>query len=184
MKEDLYKIIREIWEKKQRVTHRDFLYSLNKIHPSNDTITKPTFSRLLQDFIQNNGITKYRNSELQIILQEPIKEAIRKETCGRNELKNYVNDYLKLTKIYSPAPAVLDRIIGTITKETMCNPITDDIQVISEAIGKDIASLEFVKDFEKNNCYSRFPPAYEGKLGIKKFDSEYKIMLQVNYRRL
>jgi TnpA family transposase len=179
MKEDLYKIIREIWGKKQRVTHRDFLYRLNKIHPSDDTITKPTFSRLLQDFIQNNGITKYRNSELQIILQEPIKEAIRKETCGRNELKNYVNDYLKLRKIYSPTPAVLDRIIGTITKETMCNPITDDIQVISEAIGKDIASLEFVKDFEKNNCYSRFPPAYEGKLGIKKFDSEYKIMLQI-----
>lgn len=166
MKADLYKIIHDIWKKKQRVTHRDFMDCLNKIHPSYGTITKPTFSRLLQEFMKNNGITKYNNSDLQIILQEPIKEAIHKGICGRDELKNYVNDSLKLKKIYSPSPSVLDRIIGTITKETMSNPGSDDIRVISEVIGKDITSLQFVKEFKSNNRYSRFSPAYEGKLGI------------------
>jgi hypothetical protein len=35
-----------------------------------------------------------------------------------------------------------------------------------------------VTEFKNNNRYSRFHPVYEGKLGIKKMVSEYKIMLQ------
>ena len=69
-----------IWVKKQRVTHREFLRSLSNAHLSGGSvhIPKQTFSRLLHDFLQENGITKYRTSELQTILDEAIQEAINK----------------------------------------------------------------------------------------------------------
>jgi len=89
MKADLYKVIHELWEKKQRVTPQDFIGNLNKIHPSDHIITEPTFSRFLQELMQNNGITKYKNAELQTILHETLKEAIHKGICGRDELTNY-----------------------------------------------------------------------------------------------
>jgi len=179
MKADLYKVIHEIWEKKQRVTHREFMDCLYKIHPSDDTITKPTFSRLLQDFMENNGITKYKNDELQIILHELIEEAIQKGISGLDELKNYVKDFLRIRKIYSPSHLELDRIISNIAKNTTYNAETENINNISKIIGKDIPSLEFIKEFEIKNQYIQFPPVYEGKLSVKKITSEYNILLQI-----
>ena len=86
---------------------------------------------------------------------------------------------MRSQKIYSPPPSFLDRIIGTIANEIMSNPEAEDILLISEAIGRDISSIEFVKDFLNNNRYSRFTPAYEGKIRIKKLTSEYEIALQI-----
>ena len=72
LKSNLLKIIEEIWEKSLRVTHRDFVEILNKTHLSDDRIhiPKQTFSRLLQEFLQDKSIIKYKNSELRGILQE------------------------------------------------------------------------------------------------------------------
>lgn len=181
LKLNILKIIEAIWEKKLRVSYRDFVDILNKTHPSDNPIRIPkqTFSRLLQEFLQEKSIKKYRNSELRGILQELLQVAIHKGIHEREELKNYVNNFLRTEKIYSPPPSFLDRIIGTIANEIMINPEAEDIHLISEAIGRDIGSLEFVKDFLNNNRYSRFPPAYEGKIGIKKLTSEYKIALQI-----
>lgn len=181
MKTCLLKIIYDIWENKHRVTYREFLEQKTKNCSSFDkfSISKPTFSRLLQEFMQNNCTVKYKNSELHNILQEPIQKAIRKGIHEREELKNYVNDFLRDKKIYSPSPSVLDRIIGTITNETICNPEAEEYHFIEEAIGKEITSIEFVKDFLCNNRYSKFPPAYEGKMGIKKLTSEYKIAMHI-----
>ena len=181
LKSNLLKIIEEIWEKRLRVTHHDFVEILNKTQSSDDPITIPkqTFSRLLQEFLQDKRIKKYKNSELHSILQEPIQDAIRKGIHEREELKNYANDFLRVQKIYSPSPSVLDRIIGTIANEITFNPEAEDIHLISEAIGRDISSIEFVKEFLYNNRYSRFPPAYEGKIGMKKLTSEYEIALQI-----
>jgi hypothetical protein len=91
--------------------------------------------------MQNNCTVKYKNSELHNILQEPIQEAIRKGIHEREELKNYVNDFLRDKKIYSPSPSVLDRIVGTITNETICNPEAEEYHFIEEAIGKEITSI-------------------------------------------
>jgi hypothetical protein len=181
LKSNLFKIIEKIWEQRLRVTHRDFVDILNKTHPSDDPIhiPKQTFSRLLQEFLQDKSIKKYRNSELRSILQELLQDAIRKGIHEREELKNYANDFLRAKKIYSPPPSFLDRIIGTIANEIKLNPESEDIHLISEAIGRDISSIEFVNDFLYNNRYSRFPPVYEGKLGIKKLTSEYEIALRI-----
>jgi TnpA family transposase len=181
LKLNILKIIEAIWEKKLRVTYRDFVDILNKTHPSDNPIRIPkqTFSRLLQEFLQEKSIKKYRNSELRSILQELLQVAIHKGIHEREELKNYVNNFLRAKKIYSPPPSFLERIIGTIANEIMINPEAEDIHLISEAIGRDISSIEFVKDFLNNNRYSRFPPAYDGKIGIKKLTSEYKIALQI-----
>jgi len=181
LKSNLLIIIEEIWKKSLRVTHLDFIEILNKTHPSDDPIhiPKQTFSRLLQEFLQDKNIKKYKNSELRNILQELLQDAIRKGIREREELKNYANNFLRAQKIYSPPPSFLDRIIGTIANEIMLNPEAEDINLISEAIGRDISSIEFVKDFLYNNRYSRFPPAYEGKIGIKKLTSEYEIALQI-----
>jgi hypothetical protein len=169
LKSILLIIIEEIWKKSLRVTHRDFIEILNKTHPSDDPIhiPKQTFSRLLQEFLQNKNIKKYKNSELRNILQELLQDAIRKGIREREDLKNYANNFLRAQKIYSPPPSFLDRIIGTIANEIMLNTEAEDINLISEAIGRDISSVEFVKDFLYNNQYSRFPPAYEGKIGKK-----------------
>jgi TnpA family transposase len=129
--------------------------------------------------MQNNCRVKYKNSELHSILQEPIREAIHKGIHDREKLKNYVNDFLRDKKIYFPSSSVLDRIIGTIINETICNPEAEEYHFIEEAIGKEITSIEFVKDFLCNNRNSRFPPAYEGKMGIKKLTSEYKIAMHI-----
>ena len=181
LKSNLLIIIEEIWKKSLRVTHRDFIEILNKTRPSDDPIhiPKQTFSRLLQEFLQDKNIKKYKNSELRNILQELLQDAIRKGIREREDLKNYANNFLRNQKIYSPSPSVLDRIIGTIVNEIMLNPEAEDIHLISEAIGRDISSIEFVKDFLYNNRYSRFTPAYEGKIGIKKLTSEYEIALQI-----
>jgi TnpA family transposase len=143
------------------------------------SLSKPTFSRLLQEFMQGKSIKKYKNSELRSILQEPLQDAILKGIHEREELKNDVTNFLRAKKIYSPPHLFLDRIIGTIANEIMLNPDAEDILPISEAIGRDISSIEFVKDFLHNNRYSRFPPAYEGKIGIKKLTSEYEIALKI-----
>jgi TnpA family transposase len=175
------KIIYDIWEDKNRVTYREFLEQITKNCSSFDKISlsKPTFSRLLQEFIQSKSVKKYKNSELRSILQERLQDAIHKGIHEREELKNYVNNFLRAQNIYSPPPSFLDRIIGTIANEIMLNPEAEDIHLISDAIGRDIGSIEFVKDFLYNNRYSRFPPAYEGKIGIKKLTSEYEIALQI-----
>jgi|SRR5659263_152760 len=181
LKSNLLKIIEEIWEKRLRVTHRDFVEILNKTHPSDDSIhiPKQTFSRLLQEFLQEKSIKKYKNSELRSILQELLQDGIHKGIHERKELKNYANKFLRDKKIYSPPPSFLDRIIGTIANEIMLTPEADDIHLISEVIGRDISSIEFVNDFLYNNRYSRFTPAYEGKIGIKKLTSEYEIAQQI-----
>ena len=58
LKLNILKIIEAIWEKKLRVTHRDFVDILNKTHPSDDPIRIPkqSFSRLLQEFLQEKSI--------------------------------------------------------------------------------------------------------------------------------
>jgi len=85
LKSNLLKIIEEIWEKRLRVTHHDFVEILNKTQSSDDPINIPkqTFSRLLQEFLQDKRIKKYKNSELHSILQEPIQDAIRKRILDR-----------------------------------------------------------------------------------------------------
>jgi hypothetical protein len=70
-------------------------------------------------------------------------------------------------------------MIGNITSDAMFNHDTENINLISKIIGKDITSLEFVKEFEIKNQYITFPPMYEGKLGVKKLTSEYNISLQI-----
>jgi hypothetical protein len=72
MKVEIFKIICEIWENEQRVTHRNFVEQLSKTYPS---------------------------------------------------------------------------------KNTTCNVEAENINIISKFIGKDIPSLEFVKEFEINNQY-------------------------------
>jgi TnpA family transposase len=181
MKAYLFKIICEIWENEQRVAYRNFMEHLSKTYPSKDlpVIPKPTFSRLLHEFMQIKGIIKCNNADMHIILQEPIKEAIQKRIYGRDELKNYAKDFLRINKIYSPSNLELDRIISNIATNTICNVETENINLVSKIIGKDIASLEFVNEFENNNQYIRFPPMYEGKLGVKKLTSEYNISLKI-----
>ncbi len=73
----------------------------------------------------------------------------------------------------------LDRIISNIATNTICNVETENINLISKIIGKDIASLKFVNEFENNNQYIRFPPMCEGKLGVKKLTAEYNISLKI-----
>jgi len=171
------KIIREIWEKKQRVPYWDFMEQLK----TNETayITAPTFSRLLHEFLQENGIIKYRKSELQTILKRTIREAINKGIYGRDDLRKHITDFLRTRQIYSPSPLVLDRLIGNIAKDALRISETKNIHLITDTIGMEFTSLEFVKEFMDHNQYRRFPPVYEGKLGIKKLTSEYEIMLQI-----
>jgi hypothetical protein len=177
----IIKIIHDIWKKNQRVTYIDFVENLSKNHPIDEPlhIPKQTFSRILKEFLQLHSIKKYNNSELYIILQEPIQQALYKGVYGRDEIKNYVRKFLRIKKIYSPSPLELDRIINNIIKNSTSNAEAENINLISKLIGKDITSLEFVKEFENNNRYTRFPPIYEGKLGVKKLTSEYDIFLQI-----
>ena len=181
LKLNLLKIIEEIWEKRLRVTYRDFTEILKKTHPPGRPIhiPKQTFSRLLKEFLQEKRIQKCKNSDLHLILQEPLQDVIWNGIHEREELNQHATDFLKTQKIYSPSPSELDRIIGTIANDIMFNPEAEDIHPISEAIGRDISSIEFVKDFLYNNRYSRFPPAYEGKIWIKKLTSEYEIALKI-----
>jgi TnpA family transposase len=174
-------IIYDIWKNKHRVTYREFLEKINTNCSSFDnfSISKPTFSRLLQEFMQDNCLLKYKNSELQSILQEPLREAIRKGIHEREELNNYVYHFLRQKKIHFPSPSVLDRIIGSIANENICNSEAEENHLLEESIGKEITSIEFVKDFLCNNRYSRFSTAYEGKMGIKKLTSEHKIAMQI-----
>jgi len=169
-----------IWVKKQRVTHSEFVRSLSNAHLSGGSvhIPKQTFSRLLHDFLQENGITKYRTSELQTILDGAIREAINKGLHGQDELRSYVTIFLITRRIYSPSPSVLDRFIGNVANDALRISEAENILFISNSIGKEITSLEFVKEFLSSNQYRRFIPAHEGKLGIKKLTSEYEIMLQ------
>jgi len=171
------KSIREIWEKKQRVQYWDFMEQLK----TNETayITAPTFSRLLHEFLQENGIIKYRKSELQTILQRTIREAINKGIYGRDDLRKHITDFLRTRQIYSPSPLVLDRLIGNIAKDALRISEAKNIHLITDTIGMEFTSLEFVKEFMDHNQYRRFPPVYEGQLGIKKLTSEYEIMLQI-----
>lgn len=181
LKVKLFKIIYGIWENEQRVTYRDFVDHLKKTSPSKDHIyiPKPTFSRLLHEFLQDKGIIKCTKSELQTIIQESIKEAANMGINGRDELINYVKEFLRIRKIYSPSSLELVRIIGNISEDVICNTEVENINLISKIIGKDIASLELVKEFENNDRYIRFPPVYEGKLGVKKLISEQEIFLQI-----
>jgi hypothetical protein len=109
------------WVKKQRVTYREFVRSLSNAHLSGGSvhIQKQTFSRLLHEFLQENGITKYRTSELQTILDGAIREAINKGLHGQDELRSYVTNFLITRRIYSPSPSVLDRFIGNVTKDAL-----------------------------------------------------------------
>ena len=171
------KIIREIWEKNRRVTYRDFMEQLK----TNETvhITAPTFSRILDEFLQENGIIKYRSSELQTILRGAISEAITRGLHERDELRSYVTNFLRTRRIYSPSPLVLDRFIGNIAKDALRTHESKNIHRISNTIGKELTSLEFVKEFMNLNQYRKFPLVHEGKLGIKKAASEFDTMLQI-----
>ena len=166
----ILKIIQKIWEKKQRVTYREFVRYLNNAHPSGEQvhISKQTFSRLLHEFLQEHDIKKYKKSELQSILQGTISEAINKGLYRREELRPYVTDFLRTRLIYSLYPSGLDRFIGNVAKDALRISEAENILLISDTIGKEITSLEFVKEFFRSNQYRRFLPAHEGKLGIKK----------------
>jgi TnpA family transposase len=129
--------------------------------------------------LQDKCIIKYNNSELHTIIKELTLKAIQEGIHERNELQNYVKNLLKDRKIYSPSALVLDRMIGNIARDAMFSHDAENIRLISKIIGKDIASLEFVKEFEINNQYITFPPVYEGKLGVKKLTLEYNILLQI-----
>jgi hypothetical protein len=59
-------------------------------------IPKHTFSRLLHEFLQDKGIMKYNNSELHNIITESILKAIQEGIYERNDLQNYVNNFLIL----------------------------------------------------------------------------------------
>jgi TnpA family transposase len=180
MKSYILKIIHDIWINHQRVTYSDFIEHFNKTYPSYDSthIPKQTFSRILHKFLQDERITKYKNSELQTMLHEPIQEAIHKGIYGRDELINIIGAYLRIRSIYSPSPLELERNITNIAKEAIYKVEAENISLISNLIGKDVTSLQFVTEFKNNNRYIRFHPVYEGKLRIKKMISEYKIMLQ------
>jgi TnpA family transposase len=171
----------DIWNKKQRVTYSDFSEFVKENHPLDTTlhIPKHTFSRFLHEFLQDNCIMKYNNSELHTIIKESILNAIQGGIHERNDIQNYVKEFLKDKKIYSPSALVLDRMIGNIARDALFNHDEENISLISKIIYKDIASLEFVKDFENNNQYIRFPPMYEGKLGVKKLSLEYNISLKI-----
>jgi TnpA family transposase len=181
LKASILKIMHGLWKKKQRVTYYDFSEFVRKNHPLETTlhIPKHTFSRLLHEFLQDKCIIKYNNSELHNIITESILKAIQEGIHERNELQNYVNNFLKDKKIYSPSALVLDRMIGNITRDAMFNQDTENIHLFSKIIGKDITSIEFVKEFEIKNQYITFPPMYEGKLGVKKLTSEYNILFQI-----
>ena len=79
-------------------------------------ITAPTFSRILDKFLQENDIIKYRSSELQTILRGAISEAVTRGLHERDALRSYVTNFLRIRRIYSPSPFVLDRFIGNIAK--------------------------------------------------------------------
>lgn len=181
LKTYIIKIIHDIWKKNQRVTYIDFIENLSKNHPIDEHIhiPKQTFSRLLQEFLQLNGIKKYNNSELYIVLKEPIQEALNNGIYSHDEIKNGVRDFLRIRKIFSPSPLELDRIVNNIIKKSKANAEAENISLISKFIGKDITSLQFVKEFENKNLYVRFPPMYEGKLGVKKLTAEHDIFLQI-----
>jgi hypothetical protein len=95
LKADLLKRIKMIWVKKQRVPHREFVRSLSNATLSGGSanIPKQTFSRILHEFLQEYGITKYRTSELQTILDGTIREAINKGLHGHDELRSYVTNF-------------------------------------------------------------------------------------------
>lgn len=122
LKVKLFNIIFGIWENEQRVTYRDFVDHLKKTSTSKDLIyiPKPTFSRLLHEFLQDKGIIKCTKSELQTIIQESIKEAANTGINGRDELINYVKEFLRIRKIYSPSSLELVRIIGNISEDVIC----------------------------------------------------------------
>jgi hypothetical protein len=69
----------DIWNKKQRVTYSDFSEFVKENHPLDTTlhIPKHTFSRFLHEFLQDNCIMKYNNSELHTIIKESILNAIQ-----------------------------------------------------------------------------------------------------------
>jgi hypothetical protein len=142
-------------------------------------ITAPTFSRLLNEFLKENGIKKYRSSELQIILGRIISEAINRGIRERDGLRRHVIDFLRNQRIYSPSPSELDRLINKLAIDALQTGESENIHFISDTIGKEITSLEFMKKFQCHSQYGRFPPVHEGKLGIKKLTSEYEIMLQI-----
>ena len=181
LKASILKIMHGLWKKKQRVTYYDFSEFVRKNHPLETTLHIPehTFSLLLHEFLQDKCIIKYNNSELHNIITESILKAIQEGIHERNELQNYVNNFLNDRKIYSPSALVLDRMIGNITRDAMFNQDRENIHLFSKIIGKDITSIEFVKEFEIKNQYISFPPMYEGKLGVKKLTSEYNILFQI-----
>lgn len=159
------------------MTYRDFMGQLK----TNETahITAPTFSRILNEFLQENGIIKYRSPELQTILRGAISEAITRGLHERDELRSYVTNFLRTRWIYSPSPLVLDRFIGNIAKDALRTYEAENIHCISNTIGKELTSLEFVKEFMNHNQYRKFPPVHEGKPGIRKATSEFETMLQI-----
>jgi hypothetical protein len=129
--------------------------------------------------LKEKGIKKYRSSKLQIILRGIISEAITKGLHERDELRSHVADFLRNRQIYSPSPSELERLINKLTRDALRTYESENIHLISNIIGKELTSLDFVKDFLNHNQYKRFPPEYEGKLSIKKLTSEYEIMLQI-----
>jgi hypothetical protein len=116
---------------------------------------------------------------LQTILRGAISEAIAMGLHERDELRSYVTNFLRTRRIYSPSPLVLDRFIGNIAKDALRTYEAENIHRISNTIGKELTSLEFVKGFMNHNHYRKFPPVHEGKLGIKKATSEFETMLQI-----
>jgi len=77
--------------KKQKVTYHDFIDHLNKIHPSDDIITKPTFSRLLHEGLREI-VKVYRTKFLlKYLMNKELQQDIREE-CHPAELWNKFQD--------------------------------------------------------------------------------------------
>src|SRR3989304_2735995 len=98
LKACILKIMHDIWKKKQRVTYYDFSEFVRKNHPLETTlhIPKHTFSRLLNEFLQEKCIMKYNDSELHNIITESIFNAIQDGIHERNELQEILYMVLKL----------------------------------------------------------------------------------------
>ena len=179
----IYRIIQEIWEEKQRVTYRDFENKYRKspieIVQSQQYISPQTFSRMLQKFLHDHEIMKFKTSTLHTILQNLAHEAISNGITDKKELREHLQDFLKQKKVYSPSRKELNRLIGTCIKRSYTGMTDKRLRSVSTVIGKELSSVGLIETFIELGEFHRYPPVYLGKVGITKYSREYMIMQEI-----
>ncbi len=170
-----------IWEEKQRITLPNMKKHLFKNTPLKERfhIPQQTYSRMLQQFLEDNDILKLSTQALQELLMNEIHKLIENGVNTKVQLKAHIGSFLKQRKIYSPAPARLDRIIGNIIHDFQQESHKTHSEEISNLIGQDIRSVEIVQRFLKTGEFEYYKPIYKGKLGFKKMCTEFAIMVEI-----